>query len=109
MEYSTQDCAGASTFLLGQLGGGITRRCRGARNFFFPILAVSIPPMRLKISPPHALSLEVASHRLLAWAVAGSFERGIQVGHASEMRVFKFEAGDIDNLLACLEALQTAR
>ena len=58
---------------------------------------------------PDAPSLEVASHRLPAWAVAGSFERGIQVGHTSQMPVFKFEEGDIDNLLAYLEALRTAQ
>ncbi len=62
------------------------------------------------VSPnPNAPSLEVASHRLPAWAVAGSFERGIQVGHTSEMPVFKFEDGDIENLLAYLDALRTAQ
>ena len=62
------------------------------------------------VSPnPNAPSLEVASHRLPAWAVASSFERGIQVGHTSEMPEFKFEEGDITNLLAYLEALRTAR
>ncbi|WP_191229027.1 c-type cytochrome [Aurantiacibacter xanthus] len=58
---------------------------------------------------PHAPSLETASHRLPAWAVAGSFERGIQVGHTTEMPVFVFEEGDISNLLAYLEALRTAK
>ncbi|MEN7536968.1 c-type cytochrome [Aurantiacibacter flavus] len=58
---------------------------------------------------PNAPSLEVASHRLPAWAVAGSFERGIQVGHTSEMPIFKFEEGDIENLLAYLDALRTAQ
>ena len=58
---------------------------------------------------PNAPSLEVASHRLPAWAVAGSFERGIQVGHTSEMPVFVFEDGDIANLLAYLDALRTAQ
>ncbi|WP_277751492.1 hypothetical protein [Aurantiacibacter suaedae] len=41
--------------------------------------------------------------------MAGPFERGIQVGHTFEMPVFKFEEGDIENLLAYLDALRTAK
>ncbi len=62
------------------------------------------------VSPnPDAPSLEVASHRLPAWVVAGSFERGIQVGHTTQMPVFVFEDGDITNLLAYLDALRTGK
>jgi hypothetical protein len=38
--------------------------------------------------------------------VAGSFERGVQVGHTAQMPVFVFEEDDIDNLLAYLDALR---
>jgi mono/diheme cytochrome c family protein len=59
------------------------------------------------VSPnPNAPSLRVASHRLPDWMVAGSFERGVQVGHTAEMPVFVFEEDDIDNLLAYLDALR---
>lgn len=59
------------------------------------------------VSPnPDAPSLRVASHRLPDWMVAGSFERGVQVGHTAQMPVFVFEEDDIDNLLAYLDALR---
>lgn len=59
------------------------------------------------VSPnPNAPSLRRAAHRLPAWAVEGSFERGIQVGHTMEMPVFVFEDDDIANLLAYLETLR---
>lgn len=59
------------------------------------------------VSPsPNAPSLRSAASRLPEWAVAGSFERGIQVGHTGEMPVFVFEDGDIANLLAYFEALR---
>ncbi len=59
------------------------------------------------LSPnPDAPSLRVASHRLPDWMVAGSFERGVQVGHTAQMPVFVFEEEDIDNLLAYLDALR---
>ncbi len=59
------------------------------------------------VSPsPNAPSLRRAAHRLPAWAVEASFERGVQVGHTMEMPVFVFEDGDIANLLAYLEALR---
>ncbi len=59
------------------------------------------------VSPnPNAPSLRRAAHRLPDWMVAGSFERGIQVGHTTKMPVFKFEDEDIANLLAYFEALK---
>ncbi|MEL1251628.1 c-type cytochrome [Aurantiacibacter gilvus] len=59
------------------------------------------------ISPnPDAPSLRRAAHRLPAWAVEASFERGVQVGHTMQMPVFVFEEGDIANLLAYLEVLR---
>ena len=59
------------------------------------------------VSPnPNAPSLRRAAHRLPDWAVAGSFERGVQVGHTGEMPVFVFEEDDVDNLLAYFEALK---
>jgi mono/diheme cytochrome c family protein len=59
------------------------------------------------ISPnPNALSLRRAANRLPDWAVAGSFERGIQVGHTTDMPVFVFEDDDIANLLAYFEVLK---
>lgn len=59
------------------------------------------------VSPnPNAPSLRRAAHRLPAWAVEASFERGVQVGHTMEMPVFVFEDGDIANLLAYLEVLR---
>ncbi|OBV11350.1 hypothetical protein I603_1758 [Erythrobacter dokdonensis DSW-74] len=42
-----------------------------------------------------------------AWAVAGSFERGVQVGHTMQMPAFVFEKDDVANLLAYFEALKT--
>lgn len=53
-----------------------------------------------------APSLRRAAHRLPAWAVEASFERGVQVGHTMEMPVFVFEDGDIANLLDYLETLR---
>lgn len=59
------------------------------------------------VSPnPNAPSLRRAAHRLPDWAVEASFERGVQVGHTTEMPVFVFEDDDIANLLAYLEALR---
>ena len=59
------------------------------------------------VSPnPNAPSLRRAAHRLPAWAVEASFERGVQVGHTMEMPVFVFEENDIANLLAYLETLR---
>ncbi len=59
------------------------------------------------VSPnPNAPSLYVAAHRLPEWMVEGSFERGVQVGHTTEMPVFVFEDEDIANLLAYFEALK---
>ncbi len=55
---------------------------------------------------PNAPSLRRAAHRLPEWAVEASFERGVQVGHTTEMPVFVFEEDDIANLLAYLEALR---
>jgi mono/diheme cytochrome c family protein len=60
------------------------------------------------VSPyPSAPSLRRAAHRLPAWMVAGSFERGIQIGHTTEMPVFVFEDNDIANLLAYFETLKS--
>ena len=56
---------------------------------------------------PNAPSLRRAAHRLPAWMVAGSLERGIQIGHTSEMPIFVFEDNDIANLLAYFETLRS--
>jgi len=59
------------------------------------------------VSPnPNAPSLRRAANRLPDWAVASSFERGIQVGHTMEMPEFVFEEDDIANLLAYFEVLK---
>ncbi len=59
------------------------------------------------VSPDqNAPSLRRAAHRLPEWAVEASFERGVQVGHTTEMPVFVFEDDDIANLLAYFEALR---
>lgn len=59
------------------------------------------------VSPnPNAPSLRRAAHRLPTWMVAGSFERGVQVGHTAEMPVFVFDDKDIDNLLAYFAELR---
>ena len=59
------------------------------------------------VSPnPTAPSLRRAANRLPDWAVAGSFERGIQIGHTTQMPVFVFQKDDIANLLAYLEVLK---
>lgn len=59
------------------------------------------------VSPhPNAISLRRAANRLPDWAVAASFERGIQVGHTMEMPEFVFEEDDINNLLAYFEVLK---
>jgi mono/diheme cytochrome c family protein len=59
------------------------------------------------VSPnPNAPSLRRAAHRLPEWMVAGSFERGVQIGHTTEMPVFVFEDSDIANLLAYFETLR---
>jgi len=59
------------------------------------------------VSPdPDAPSLRRAAHRLPEWMMEGSFERGIQIGHTTEMPVFVFEDEDIANLLAYLETLK---
>lgn len=57
---------------------------------------------------PHAPSLRQAVHRLPEWAVEGSFERGVQIGHTMEMPAFVFEDKDIANLLAYLDTLKEA-
>lgn len=53
-----------------------------------------------------APTLKRAANRLPDWAIAGSFERGVQVGHTTQMPVFVFEDGDVANLLAYLETLK---
>jgi len=59
------------------------------------------------VSPnPNAPSLRRAAHRLPAWMVEGSLERGIQIGHTTEMPIFVFEDNDIANLLAYFETLR---
>ncbi|MDJ0979940.1 MAG: cytochrome c [Erythrobacter sp.] len=59
------------------------------------------------VSPnPNAPSLRRAARRLPDWMVAGSFQRGVQIGHTMEMPVFEFEDEDIDNLLAYMETLK---
>jgi cytochrome c553 len=59
------------------------------------------------VSPnPNAPSLRRAAHRLPEWAVEASFERGVQIGHTTEMPVFVFEDNDIANLLAYFETLR---
>jgi mono/diheme cytochrome c family protein len=59
------------------------------------------------VSPdPDAPSLRRAANRLPAWAVAGSFERGVQVGHSMQMPEFVFAKDDVANLLAYFEALK---
>lgn len=59
------------------------------------------------VSPnPNAPSLLRAAHRLPEWMVEGSLERGIQIGHTTEMPVFVFEDNDIANLLAYFETLR---
>jgi len=59
------------------------------------------------VSPnPNAPSLRRAAHQLPDWMIAGSFERGVQVGHTTKMPVFVFEDEDIANLLAYLETLK---
>ncbi|MCB2066377.1 MAG: cytochrome c [Erythrobacter sp.] len=59
------------------------------------------------VSPnPNAPSLRRAAHRLPDWAVEASFERGVQVGHTTQMPVFVFEQGDVANLLAYLDVLR---
>jgi len=59
------------------------------------------------VSPnPNAPSLRRAVHRLPEWMVAGSLERGIQIGHTTEMPIFVFEENDITNLLAYFETLR---
>jgi mono/diheme cytochrome c family protein len=59
------------------------------------------------VSPnPNAPSLRRAANRLPDWAVAGSFKRGIQVGHSMEMPEFVLEDDDIADLLAYFEVLK---
>ena len=59
------------------------------------------------VSPnPNAPSLRRAAHRLPDWMVAGSFERGVQIGHTTEMPAFVFKENDIANLLAYFETLK---
>jgi mono/diheme cytochrome c family protein len=59
------------------------------------------------VSPyPNAPSLRRAAHRLPDWMVEGSLERGIQIGHTTEMPVFVFEGNDIADLLAYFETLR---
>lgn len=59
------------------------------------------------VSPnPNAPSLRRAAHRLPEWMVAGSLERGIQIGHTTEMPIFVFENNDIANLLVYFETLR---
>jgi len=59
------------------------------------------------VSPyPNAPSLRRAAHRLPDWMVEGSLERGIQIGHTTEMPIFVFEDNDIANLLAYFEKLK---
>jgi len=59
------------------------------------------------VSPsPNAPTLRRVAKRLPEWVVEGSLERGVKLGHTSEMPVFVFEEGDVENLLAYLEALR---
>ncbi|MEQ8410346.1 MAG: cytochrome c [Erythrobacter sp.] len=55
---------------------------------------------------PNAPTLRRVANRLPEWVVEGSLERGVKLGHTSEMPVFVFEEGDVDNLLAYLETLR---
>lgn len=55
---------------------------------------------------PHAPSMRKAVNRLPEWMIEGSFERGVQIGHTTEMPAFVFKDSDIANLLAYLETLK---
>jgi mono/diheme cytochrome c family protein len=59
------------------------------------------------VSPsPNAPSLRRVAKRLPEWVVEGSLERGVKLGHTSEMPVFVFEEGDVERLSAYLEVLR---
>ncbi|QIQ87442.1 cytochrome c [Erythrobacter sp.] len=53
-----------------------------------------------------APSLRRVARRLPEWVVEGSLERGVKLGHTSEMPVFVFEEGDVENLSAYLAVLR---
>ncbi|MEE4205179.1 MAG: cytochrome c [Erythrobacter sp.] len=55
---------------------------------------------------PNAPTLRRIAKRLPEWVVEGSLERGVKLGHTSEMPVFVFEEGDVANLSAYLEVLR---
>ncbi len=55
---------------------------------------------------PNAPSLWQAAHSLPEWMVEGSLERGVQIGHTTEMPVFVFEDEEVADLLAYFEALR---
>lgn len=55
---------------------------------------------------PAAPSFRRAANRLPDWVVAGSLERGIQIGHTAQMPVFVFREGDVENLIAYLDTLK---
>ncbi|AOL23895.1 Cytochrome c [Erythrobacter litoralis] len=55
---------------------------------------------------PEAPSLRRVANRLPEWVVEGSLERGVKLGHTSEMPVFVFEEGDVERLSAYLEVLR---
>ncbi|NBC88608.1 MAG: c-type cytochrome [Alphaproteobacteria bacterium] len=59
------------------------------------------------VSPnPNAPTLRRVARRLPEWVVEGSLERGVKLGHTSQMPVFTFEEGDVDNLSAYLDVLR---
>lgn len=59
------------------------------------------------VSPnANAPSLRRVAKRLPEWVIDGSLERGVKLGHTSEMPVFVFEKGDVERLSAYLEVLR---
>lgn len=59
------------------------------------------------VSPnPNAPTLRRVAKRLPEWVVEGSLERGVKLGHTSEMPVFVFEEGDVESLSAYLDVLR---
>lgn len=59
------------------------------------------------VSPnPDAPTLRRVANRLPEWVVEGSLERGVKLGHTSQMPVFVFEEGDVERLSAYLETLR---
>lgn len=59
------------------------------------------------VSPnPDAPSLRRVARRLPEWVIEGSLERGVKLGHTSQMPLFVFEEGDVERLGAYLEVLR---